>query len=79
MKKVVAAGCGVLILLSAFTHLWLPQSVDDCQNDVTHRGHLLSLALFHCIGHSERNYPQDEWNHLHPWMNNEWEEKYSAE
>ena len=77
MKKKFVIICGVIILLVAFTHLWLPQAVDECQKDVTHRGHLPGLAPFHCIAHSERDYPQDEWNHVHPWMDREWEEKHT--
>jgi len=79
VKKIFASIFGTLIFLAAFTHLWLPQSVDDCQSDVTHKGHLLRLAPFHCISHSERDYPQDEWNHEHPWMDAEWKMEHAPE
>jgi hypothetical protein len=74
-KKIVSAGLFGLLLAAGFTHLWLPASVDECQSDITHHDHLLSLAPFHCIGHTERNYPADEWNHVHPWMDKGWEEE----
>jgi len=62
-----AAGTGFL----AFSHLILPADMDDCQQDVSHRGHLTELTPFHCIGHSEGSAMRG-WDHVHPWMTEAW-------
>jgi hypothetical protein len=69
-----------LILLLGNTHRILPSSKDPCQQDMTHKGHLSELPMFHCIGHTEYVVDPDkkglervvEWDHLHPWMTLEW-------
>jgi hypothetical protein len=61
-----------LFLLAAFSHHILPASVDECQQDVSHQGHIAELPAFHCIGHSEWNMQADTWDHVHPWMSREW-------
>ena len=71
----------VLLLLAAGnTHRILPAENDPCQTDISHKGHVNELAMFHCIGHTEYevNYEADgllrvkKWNHLHPWMTLDW-------
>ncbi len=68
-----------LFLLAAFSHHILPASIDECQQDVSHLGHVAELSAFHCIGHSERNMRDDTWDHLHPWMSREWQLEQQAD
>lgn len=64
-------GIATLILLAgmgglaAFSHRILPADSDPCQQDITHRGHIAELPLFHCIGHSEGT-AAGGWDHVHP-------------
>ena len=75
MKKFTLAALLVLaalVGLAAFSHRILPPDVDECQRDVSHAGHVAELPLFHCIGHSEREADTGAWDHVHPWMTDEW-------
>ncbi|MBR9826007.1 MAG: hypothetical protein GYB36_09430 [Alphaproteobacteria bacterium] len=60
--------------LAAYSHRILPADMDECQQDITHIGHIEELPPFHCIGHSEGN-AVDGWDHIHPWMTREWHEE----
>ncbi len=70
----------ILILLAGNTHRFLPESVDDCQTDMTHIDHLDELPMYHCIGHTEYvvDFEKDglfrvaKWDHIHSWMTLEW-------
>jgi len=70
----------ILIFLGGNTHRLLPVSMDDCQSDMTHLGHINELPMYHCIGHTEYVVdPKAEglfrvknWDHIHPWMTLEW-------
>lgn len=66
---VILVGGGVGFL--AFSHRILAPESDDCQQDITHMGHIQDLAAFHCIGHSEGN-ADEGWDHIHSWMAEEW-------
>jgi hypothetical protein len=68
-----------LFLLAAFSHHILPTSIDECQQDVSHRGHIAELPAFHCIGHSEWDMEKDTWDHVHSWMSREWQLKQQAD
>ena len=75
MKKAAASALSILaivVVLAAFSHRLLPADLDECQRDITHVGHLPELPLFHCIGHSERDPGTGSWDHIHPWMTEEW-------
>ena len=81
MKKIIIVMVlGVLIFLMGNTQNILPATMDDCQTDITHIGHLNELEMFHCIGHTEYVVNPGkkgllhikEWDHLHPWMTLEW-------
>lgn len=61
-----------LLGIAAFSHRLLPPEVDECQLDVSHVGHIADLPLFHCLGHTEFNMGTGEWDHIHPWMDEEW-------
>ena len=71
---------GILIFLMGNTHHILPATMDDCQTDMTHIGHLNELEMYHCIGHTEYEVNPGKkgllqvkkWDHLHPWMTLEW-------
>ena len=82
MKKLIITGLIIIIiiLISGNTHHILPATMDDCQTDLTHEGHIGELNMYHCIGHTE--YVVDfekeglfrikKWDHIHPWMTLEW-------
>lgn len=59
-------------ILGAYSHLLLPAGIDECQLDMSHLNHVAELPAFHCLGHSEWNVEHDTWDHLHPWMTEEW-------
>ena len=69
-----------LVLAAGTTHLWIPAASDPCQQDLSHQGHVASLPLFHCIGHTEFEVlpgahglaAVGAWDHLHPWMDRDW-------
>lgn len=58
----------VVVTFAAFSHRLLPESLDECQRDVSHAGHVAELPLFHCIGHSEWDHETGTWDHVHPWV-----------
>ena len=70
----------VLILLAGNTHRLLPASMDPCQTDISHAGHINELPIFHCIGHTEYVVALEKdgllrvarWDHLHSWMTLDW-------
>ena len=70
----------VIIFLAGNTHRILPAENDPCQTDLTHKGHINELPMFHCIGHTEYEVNPEEkgllrvkkWDHLHSWMTLEW-------
>ena len=76
MLKTVSLALLTLLILcvafAAFSHRLLPADMDECQQDVSHLGHVSELPLFHCIGHSETNRENGDWDHQHPWMTEEW-------
>ncbi len=78
LKIGMAVGVG-LVVMAGTTHLWLPASSDECQQDISHKDNLWSLAPFHCINHTEFAYVTDAdgnetivWDHLHAWMTEDW-------
>jgi len=73
---IVVAG---ILTLAAFSHRILPADSDECQQDVTHKGNISELAVFHCIGHSETNPESGAWDHTHPWMTAEWHREHGLE
>jgi hypothetical protein len=92
MKRKILFGLGFLglvVLLAGNTHRILPEDSDPCQRDMTHKGHIDALPMFHCIGHSEYEVaPGNQgleaivaWDHVHPWMDREWHvaQGFSAE
>jgi len=82
MKKSVVAILllGGLVLAAGHTHLIMPASSDECQQDISHKGHIAELPMFHCIAHKEFVPIQGakgtarvgQWFHLHPWMTMDW-------
>jgi len=70
----------IIIFIAGNTHLILPTANDPCQTDMTHKGHIKELPMFHCIGHTEYKVNPEEkgllrvekWDHLHSWMTLEW-------
>ncbi len=70
---------GVLVIMAAYSHRILPAGIDACQRDATHAGHVHKLPAFHCAGHSEWDMQQDTWDHVHPWMTDEWQQEYFRE
>ena len=83
MKKKILIASFLLIAIFLFmgnTHRILPSSKDPCQTDMTHKGHVNELPMFHCIGHTEYLVAPDkegllrveQWDHMHSWMTLEW-------
>lgn len=82
MNRTVVAVVSLLTIilgLAAFSHRILPATADECQRDVTHAGHIADLPLFHCIGHSETSPETGAWDHVHPWMTEEWHLEHDSE
>jgi len=73
---IIVAG---VLMLAAFSHRILPEDSDECQQDVTHKGHISELPVFHCIGHSETKPETGAWDHVHPWMTSEWHSEHGLE
>lgn len=80
-KTIIITGVFLfLILLAGNTHRFLPENSDDCQTDMTHKGYVNELQMFHCIGHTEYEVNPNEkgllrvkkWDHIHDWMTLEW-------
>ena len=78
MQIAIVGGLG-LVVLAGSTHIWMPASMDECQQDISHADNLWSLPPFHCINHTEFTYDTNAfgqeiivWDHLHPWMNYIW-------
>jgi len=71
---------GAFVLgIAAFSHRLLPPEVDECQQDVSHEGHIADLPMFHCLGHTEFNIQSGAWDHVHPWMDDEWLQEHAPE
>lgn len=85
MKAVKVLGSVVFLLaaflvgIAAFSHQLLPADMDECQQNVSHLGHISDLPLFHCIGHTEFDMETGEWDHVHPWMDEEWMREHAPE
>lgn len=81
MNKTIIAIASLLVVmfvLAAFSHRVLPVEMDECQRDVTHAEHNRDLPPFHCIGHSEFDPEAGTWDHLHPWMTEEWHAEHGV-
>lgn len=75
----------LILIIIAFlaignTHRILPENCDPCQTDISHKGHINELSMFHCIGHTEYevDYGKEgllrvkKWDHIHSWMTLDW-------
>jgi hypothetical protein len=69
---VIGLMVSVILLLGAYSHRIAPAGIDQCQQDITHKGHISDLPAFHCMGHSEWDMDKNDWDHAHPWMTDEW-------
>jgi len=68
-----------MVIFGAYSHRILPASMDECQQDVSHGDHVSELPAFHCIGHSEWNLESNTWDHVHPWMTEEWRREHEID
>jgi len=82
LKIGLVIGIFILVLVGVVgnSHRVLPVEADPCQQDMTHRGYVNELPMFHCIGHTEYLVAAGktglssvaEWDHIHPWMTRDW-------
>lgn len=70
----------LLVLAAGNTHRFLPLSMDECQEDLSHLDHIHDLPMFHCLGHNDFIVNPGgtgfdfigQWEHIHPWMTKDW-------